>query len=263
MILGAHQIDLGQKRCPDVLESLFVTPYRSNTYIGEMVDLSELNHHRKEVPTMAANPIRVFLIDDHPIVEAGLRLGFDLTKDFKLIGMALTPDEALSRIEDLVPDVIVSDLVIQGELDLSYIQHYRLAAPQARVVAFSSLSPDAYAEKCIAAGAHGFISKSTSPHELVEALRAVLGDVADTVPAPDPVETRKSIALDGMRLTAREEEVADRLARGLSIQAIADELSISKKTVSIHRDNLRGKLNCATSTELIALLARSSGTAVV
>lgn len=209
---------------------------------------------------MSSPSISVFLIDDHPIVEAGLRLGFGLSEDFALIGTALNHDAALERLDGLQPDVIITDLVIDGELDFRYLPLYRQSVPSAHLVAFSSLSEDAYGPKCRAAGADGFISKSTSPHELVKALRGILTDI-DALPSSDDTAkkpTRQAFMLDGVRLTKREHQVAERLARGLSIQSIAEGLGVSKKTAAIHRDNLRGKLNCATSNELIALLARNA-----
>lgn len=208
---------------------------------------------------MSTRPKSVFLIDDHPIVEAGLRLGFGLSDDFTLIGTALHQDAALDDLKQAQPDVIITDLVFDGVLDLQYLPIYRQAAPDARLVAFSSLAEEAYAPKCRAAGADGFISKSTSPHELVKALRLVLE--LDEGPklrvCSDALPERQTFILDGVRITPREHQVAERLARGDSIQTIAELLGVSKKTAAIHRDNLRIKLSCDTSNELIALLARN------
>lgn len=208
---------------------------------------------------MSNRPILVFLVDDHPIVEAGLRLGFSMNNDFALVGTALNHDAALDQLKSVTPDVIVMDLVIDGDLDFRYIPLYRKAIPGARLVAFSSLAENAYAPKCKAAGADGFISKSTSPHELVKALRGVLGDKAKveqaTAEATQP--GKQAFLMDGVRITPRERQVAEGLSRGDSIQTIATELGVTKKTAAIHRDNLRVKLSCTTSNELIALLARN------
>ncbi|GAB5486405.1 MAG: response regulator transcription factor [Parasphingorhabdus sp.] len=208
---------------------------------------------------MCERPISVFLVDDHPIVEAGLRLGFSLNNDFALVGTALNHDAALDQLKSVSPNVIVMDLIIDGDLDFRYIPLYRHAAPNARLVAFSSLAENAYAPKCKAAGTDGFISKSTSPHELVKALQGVLSkkpDVEQTT-AEAPKTEKRAFLLDGVRITPRERQVAEGLARGASIQTIATELGVTKKTAAIHRDNLRIKLRCATSNELIALLARN------
>lgn len=205
---------------------------------------------------MGKNVIEVFLVDDHPIVEAGLRLGLGLEHDFRLIGSARTHDSALNALEDLAPDVLVTDLVIDGEVDFSYFAHYRELLPDARIVAFSSLSVVAYGQACRDAGADGFISKSTSPHELAEALRALLSQDRGAAPEPRGPALTSVIVLEGIKLTRRESQIARALAEGQSIQSIAEALGISKKTAAIHRDNLRGKLDCPTSAELISLLAR-------
>lgn len=210
---------------------------------------------------MNKTKIDVFLVDDHPIVEAGIRLGFNLTEDFHLMGTALSHDRALHKVTTLQPDIVILDLVINGVLELDYINLYRKALPGARIVAFSSLESTTFAEKCLAAGADGFVSKSTSPHELVTALREILNQDNPRIDSPLPVNQLNSIVLDGIKLTARETEVAQQLAHGYAIQKIADTLGISKKTAAIHRDNLRQKLNCNTSSELIAILASSRSSA--
>ncbi|MGR3500915.1 response regulator [Pseudaestuariivita sp.] len=200
-------------------------------------------------------PIRVFLVDDHPIVEAGLRLGFSLSEDFELVGTALNHDAALERLDDLKPDVIVSDLVIDGDLDLEYLTQYREHAPESRLVAFSSLPEESFAERCRAAGADGYISKSTSPHDLAARIRAILRQ--DRAPVSVSADLDTPVVVEGVILTPRESQVGRRLAQGQSMGDIAEAFGISKKTAAIHRDNLRTKLHCATSRELIALLARS------
>lgn len=101
---------------------------------------------------MSTKVYSVYLIDDHPIVAAGLRLGMGLTEEFRLIGTSVTHHAALEALETLSPDVIITDLVIDGEVDLDFIGHYRKAAANARVVVFSSLSREAYGEACFAAG---------------------------------------------------------------------------------------------------------------
>ncbi len=211
---------------------------------------------------MKKSQIGVFLVDDHPIVEAGIRLGFNLTDDFHLIGTALSHDRALNIIGALAPDIVILDLVIEGELQLDYINLYRSLLPShARIVAFSSLEAKIFSDKCQMAGADGFISKSTSPHELVKTLRTILQQPLRTDQPPQNVEQISDLWLEEVNLTAREKEVAGLLAHGCAIQTIANQLGISKKTAAIHRDNLRGKLNCSTSSELIALLARRRSSA--
>ncbi|TNF18312.1 MAG: response regulator transcription factor [Rhodobacteraceae bacterium] len=99
--------------------------------------------------------------------------------------------------------------------------------------------------------------KSTSPHELADALKTMMESGPSSGPSSVSPDQAPVIALEGVHLTRREAQIARDLAHGHSITAIAETLGISKKTAAIHRDNLRGKLNCATSSELIALLARA------
>ncbi len=211
----------------------------------------------------------VFLVDDHPIVEAGLRLGISLQDRFVLAGSATSHDQALPELPLLAPDVIVTDLIIAGEMTLDVIAVYRELLPDAFIAVFSSLAPARVATRCRHAGADAFFSKDTSPHALLLEIAGLL----DGQSSPDPrgaaaaaaagaaaggsgAAARLIDAMDGKRLTPRESEVARRLAHGAPLRQIADELAISPKTAGVHRDNIKAKLGCASTGELIALLAR-------
>ncbi|MEM7693149.1 MAG: response regulator transcription factor [Pseudomonadota bacterium] len=198
---------------------------------------------------------RVFLIDDHPVVEAGLTLGFSITGRFQLVGSARTHGAALEAIEAANPDLIVSDLVIDGEIDWSSLKLCRAHAPDAALIVFSSLDPDLYRARALSEGADGFISKSVSPHDMEREILAVLSGSAP--PASQSVAKAEGALpiQDGLRLTKREMEVARLLAKGCTVADVAQTLKISKKTAAIHRDNLKSKLSCSTSTALTALLA--------
>ena len=208
----------------------------------------------------------VFLIDDHPIVEAGLRLGISLQDRFVLAGSATSHDRALAEMALLRPDVIVTDLIMAGEMTLDVIEVYREILPETFIAVFSSLKVAQVATRCRHAGADAFFSKDTSPHELLLEIAARLderqGDPA-SIGAAVGIASGGSgaggsliVAMDGKRLTPRESEVARRLAYGAPLRQIADELRISPKTAGVHRDNIKAKLGCASTGELIALLAR-------
>lgn len=207
----------------------------------------------------------VFLIDDHPIVEAGLRLGISLQDRFVLAGSATSHDHALSEMALLQPDVILTDLIMAGEMTLDVIEVYREILPETFIAVFSSVAPAQIATRCRHAGADAFFSKDTSPHELLLEIAARLDTQGNPAPIGAAVGTAAGgsgagasliVAMDGKRLTPRESEVARRLAYGAPLRQIADELAISPKTVGVHRDNIKAKLGCASTGELIALLAR-------
>lgn len=211
----------------------------------------------------------VFLIDDHPIVEAGLRLGISLQDRFVLAGSATSHDRALAEMALLAPDVIVTDLIMAGEMTLDVIGAYREILPEAFIAVFSSLAPAQVETRCRHAGADAFFSKDTSPHELLLQIAKLLDRHCSPAPTGAAVGVAVGaatgengaagslvVAMDGKRLTPRETEVARRLAHGAPLRQIADELEISPKTVGVHRDNIKAKLGCASTGELIALLAR-------
>lgn len=201
--------------------------------------------------------IRVYLIDDHPVVAAGLKLGFSLTGAYEVVGVARTPGAALDTLKDAAPDIIVSDLVMEGAIDWTCLRLYREMVPDARLIVFSSLDPQLYSERCVREGADGFISKSVAPHDMERAIRDMLDGSGEAATLPTCAQDADVLPLlDGVRLTKRELEVARLLAQGSAVSDVAAALGISKKTAAIHRDNLKAKLACNTSTALVAVLAR-------
>lgn len=209
--------------------------------------------------TETVSDLNIFVVDDHPIVCAGLRLS--LSDKAKLVGSAAGPDEALERFRTLSPNALILDLVFNGKVRLDFIAKCRALLPKATIVIFSSLPAQDYEETAIAAGADGYVSKE---HDL-----AVLLDVIEDLHRSGPKLSRGRPETFGKparvlppaksRLTKREHEVADMLSRGYSISRISEELKINSKTAAVHCDNIRKKFGCADSRSLIAMLAKAWG----
>jgi len=204
----------------------------------------------------------VFLIDDHPVVSLGLRLAFRESTQFQLVGTAVDAINALDKIEQRTPDAIVVDLVLAGSVELSLVAQCRKAAPSAAIVVFSSLPARLYERQALEAGADAYLTKENDLACLVRllsglmakpGLRTARADATEAAPLADGLRTG---ALDGIHLTYREKEIGRLLGCGLSINRIAQDIGLSPKTVAVHRDNLRRKLDCRDSNELIARLAK-------
>lgn len=211
------------------------------------------------------NRTKLFLIDDHPIVEAGLSLILKCHPDLHLAGSCSNPDSL--SVDDLhkTADVFVLDLVYLGTVNIDAIRRIRKHAPGSIVVVYSSLPSRQYRPVVTAAGADEFVSKDTSLGILVSTIRAIVArhrdpDQGDTRPVRDGAEPRgvaspAASVIGNVHLTHRERLVARLLGQGVAVAQIGKMIGISKKTVAVHRDNIRRKLNCRDSNELIARLS--------
>lgn len=185
------------------------------------------------------------VIDDHPITHLGAsRLLRDLGYD--TVGQAMSGDEALTQIRDgAVPSLIVLDLNLPGTGGIDLVSPLRAAAPDARILIFSMNDQTGFAARAIQAGAHGFLSKNAPPADFRDAVRAL--ESGEFYLSP-----KQAMALATMKvgasadplagLTEREAQVLSAIGRGLSLQAIADELGVSYKTAANASSALKRKL---------------------
>ena len=201
----------------------------------------------------------VVLVDDHPVVALGLRLAFQERGSFSLIGTATDPTTAPELIERLKPDVVIVDLVFAGAVQLGVIEMCRRACPACTLVVFSSLPARLYEAETLRAGADSYVSKDHDLGGLVDVLSEVAskpGAVREQGAAPATGAGEARLVIGDVHLTPREVEVGRLLSRGLSVARIAEEVGISANTIAAHRDNIRKKLGCRDTAELIARLAR-------
>lgn len=202
---------------------------------------------------------RILLADDHPVIATGVRLALRQSPGSRFLGAETTPEAALTRVAAERPDALILDLVFDGRIQLALVGECRRAAPGAVIVVFTSLPARSYRQSVLAAGADAFVGKDTD----LDALIAILTDLlarpgVRTARAPAP-PSHAPEPESGAHLTARERELARHLSRGASVTEIAGLLGISPKTAAVHRDNLRRKLGCRDTNELIARLARLYG----
>jgi len=195
-------------------------------------------------------PIRILLVDDHTVVRRGLRLAFDLEDDLEVVGEAANGQEALAKVEELQPDVVVMDLLMPVMNGVDATRAIRRDHPDVEVVALTSVLEDRLVVDVVEAGASGYMLKETRPDELFEAVRAAArGEVrldpraqqrlVREVRAPEVRET----------LTERELEVLKLVALGASNKGVAQELGISEATVKSHVSNMLSKLGLKSRTQ--------------
>jgi DNA-binding NarL/FixJ family response regulator len=211
-----------------------------------------------------ADAIRVLLVDDHAVVREGLRNFLALQDGLEIVGEAGDGNEAIEQAQHLEPDVILMDLVMPGLDGIGAMRQLRSRSPRSRVIVLTSFLEDERVLPAIQAGAAGYLLKNVAPAELARAIRAAhAGEaVIDPTAAARLVhaiadETRPRIE-EPERLTRRERDVLELIARGRSNKRIALELGISEKTVKTHVGHLLAKLGVSDRTQA-ALMAVEEG----
>jgi NarL family two-component system response regulator LiaR len=199
--------------------------------------------------------IRVLLVDDHAIVRVGLRFFLVGAEDITVVGEAGSGAEALTRVAELEPDVVLMDLVMPGMDGVAAIQQLRLHFPHVRVLALTSFSSGDIVQRALKAGAVSYLMKDVEGRELISAIRATYGGRSVLTPeaAEALVTTFSHAPKPGADLSARELEVLSLLTLGLSNEQIALRLGISRNTVRHHVQNILGKLGVVNRTEAVAL----------
>ena len=206
---------------------------------------------------MSETPIRVLVVDDHAVVREGIRHILEGEPGFAVVGEAGNAADALRLAAERRPDVVVLDVSMPGESGLRVAPKLREAAPEARVLIMSMHDNAEYVREGVRAGASGYLLKDSAAAELRLAVRAVhAGGSSFSTPAALGLSGGgESPRADGGRgdgapsldvLTAREREVLDGIARGLTNKEIAGELGISHRTVETHRESLMRKLGIRT-----------------
>lgn len=196
-----------------------------------------------------AEPIKVLVVDDHPVVRQGLRTFLDLQGDITVVGEAADGDAAVAAVERLRPDVVLLDLRMPGADGVAALRGLRESGSTARVLVITSFTEPAAVLPAVRAGAAGYVYKDVDPPALAAAVRSVHAghvllhpDVARLLAAGNPEP-------DGVRLTPREREVLAEVARGRSNREIARELTLSEKTVKAHMSAILTKLGVQDRTQ--------------
>ncbi len=198
--------------------------------------------------------ISVLLIDDHRVVRQGLRDFLELHATIDVVGEASSGEEGIQLACELLPDVVLMDLVMSGIDGVEATRRLTRVSPSSRVIVLTSFADDDKIFPAIKAGAISYLLKDVSPEELAHAVHAARRNEA--VLHPDVAarlmqefSTADSPHAPIDQLTEREMEVLRLIARGRSNRAIADELVISEKTVKTHVSNLLSKLHLADRTQ--------------
>jgi len=188
--------------------------------------------------------LRVLLVDDHQLMRQGLRSILEREEGIEVVGEAASGREAVALASALAPNVVVMDVAMQDMNGIEATRQIRSVCPGVRVVALSSHSDSRYVTAMLDAGASGYVLKANAYDDLRRAVGAAR--LGKTYLCADVTQSVVSASLRGGRgaspLTAREREVLQLLAEGLSSPEIAQRLFVATSTVETHRRNVMRKL---------------------
>lgn len=223
-----------------------------------------------ETGSAPSTPIRVLLADDHDILRQGLKLLLGLQADIAVVGEARTGVEAVRLVEELKPDVVVMDISMAEMDGLQACRHIRRQHQATQVLMLTMHESEEYFLQSLRMGAAGYIVKKAAPSELHAAIRTIAQGGAYLYPSLAKALIRayvfptstpsnshaqsspaKHIAAELQVLTPRELEVLTLVAQGHTNQEIADQLTLSIKTVQAHRANVMDKLDLRDITHLV------------
>ena len=207
----------------------------------------------------ASPPIRVMVVDDHAMVRRGLATFLKVSDDIQLVGEAKNGVAAIQLCDEILPDVVLMDMVMP-DMDGAAATHAICQKhPQVRVIALTSFKEGEMVRNALAAGAIGYLLKDVSGEDLVQAIRAAHSGRATLAPeaAQALVEAVHLPPLPGLNLTEREREVLALMVEGLNNKQAAEKLSVSLSTIKSHVSNILSKLGVVSRTEAVTLALRN------
>lgn len=208
-------------------------------------------------PPAVAPPIRVLIVDDHPVTREGLAIRLSREPDIRVCGEAADIPEGMRRATETTPDVVIVDVSLKGGDGIDLVKRLRGRLPAARALVWSMYPDGLYARRAVQAGAAGYVNKEHAADVIVSAIRHVAAggvflspEITQTLlreagglggPPPDPVAT----------LSDRELEVFRLLGEGLGTNEIAGQIHLSPKTVETYRARIRAKLGADSGSEVL------------
>jgi DNA-binding NarL/FixJ family response regulator len=201
--------------------------------------------------------IRLLLVDDHPVVRAGYQHLLEQDGDMNVVAQAGNVDEGCAQFAKHSPDVTVTDLSMPGSSGLELVRRLRERSPHARTLVFSMHDSEMLVRRALELGALGFVSKSSAPECLIDAVHAVIGGRRYLSPGlPQRLLQGSGETPCFESLTQREFEIFRLLSRGESLAACARSLHLSPKTVSNHQSLIKEKLGICTTAAMAHLALR-------
>ncbi|WP_369055065.1 response regulator [Kineococcus terrestris] len=221
-----------------------------------------------QLPGAATAPVRVVVVDDHSLYRRGLQMVLSTEDDIEVVGEAGDGREALARVEELLPDVVLMDVRMPRRGGIDACADIKAAAPSTRILILTSSEEEDDLFGAVRAGASGYLLKDVPAEEVADAVRAVVAGESLITPRMAGLllgefaamrrrdEERVLGAAGAPRLSPRELDVLRLLARGMANREIAGQLGISENTVKNHVRNLLEKLQLHSRMEAVVYAVR-------
>lgn len=203
-----------------------------------------------------SKPIRLLLVDDHPIVRSGLRVVEQLAQDIQIVGEAGTVEDAWARIQELLPDVVLLDLRLPDGDGLEVCRRAKAQYPNLRVVCLTSYASASLVLSALEAGADGYLLKHSDGQRIVDAVREVLAGNPVLDPALDEdLRTKPGRPNPLKTLSPGELRVLREVAKGFTDKEVSSHLKLSVKTVRHYLDRVFAKLGVHSRTQAAMVFA--------
>jgi DNA-binding NarL/FixJ family response regulator len=202
---------------------------------------------------MSGPGIRVFSVDDHPLLREGIAAIIDNEPDMEMVAQASTGQEAIRLFREHRPDVTLMDLRLPDISGIDALIAIRTEFPNARIVVLTTFEGDVEIQRALAAGAFGYVLKSMAPRELASVVRRVHGGKKH-IPADVAAQLAEHVSDES--LTERERSVLRHVSEGNRNKDIARLLEISEETVKVHMKHIMEKLGANDRTEALTIAVR-------
>jgi len=206
-----------------------------------------------------SKPIRIMLVDDHTMVRRGLATFLKVFSDMQLVGEAENGEAAIELCAEVLPDVILMDMVMPVMDGAATTRAIRQKFPHVQIIALTSFKEGKIIKSALEAGAIGYLLKDVTADDLAWAIRAA--HAGRTTLSPEVAQSLVEIAnqppAPGLDLTEREREVLSLMIEGLNNTQIAGRLTVSPSTIKSHVSNILSKLGVTSRTEAVSLALRN------